>query len=74
MILGLVSFVLTLAIFAWTFYLYHYLSPNSGFTTIFQLEPAKPMVTALFGIWGVMFLFASVMSVLIGLIFYPKKK
>ena len=74
MILGVVSFVLALAIFVWTFYLYHYLSPEGVFTPMVREAPGKPFITYLFGIWGVTFLFASVMSVLIGLIFYPKEK
>ena len=73
MILGLVSFVLALATFTWSFYLYHYVSPDGGFTTIFQFVPAKPLVTSLFSVLGVNFLFASIMSVLIGLIFGTKK-
>ena len=72
-ILALCSFVLALAIFTLSFYLYHYLLPDGSFTTIFQTEPCKPFVTLLFGIWGVTFLFASVMSLLIGRIFFKEK-
>ena len=72
--LALCCFVLALAIFAWTYYLYHYMTPEGVFTDILRSEPGKPMVTYLFGVWGVTFLFASVMSLLIGLIFGVHKK
>ena len=73
-ILSVCCFLLTLAIYAFSYYLYHYAAPDGGFTTVFQTEPAKPLVTFLFGVWGVTFHFASVMSLLIGWIFFPAEK
>ena len=67
------SFVIALAIFVFTYYLYHYGAPDGGFLTIYQETPAKPFVTLLFGIWGVGFLFTSVASFLVGNIFFSKK-
>ena len=72
-ILALCSFALALAIYVLTFSLFHYLSPDGGFTTVYQETAAKPLITLLFGIWGVTFQFAGVMSLLIGWIFFPKK-
>ena len=72
-ILGIISFIIALAIFAFTFYLYHYFGPD-GFGTVYQETPVKPFVTLLFGIWGVCFLFASVMSFVVGLVFFIKPK
>ena len=69
-ILAWVSLVLALGIFAFTFYLYHYCLPDGTFTVVFQTGPGKPMITYLFGVWGVTFLFASVMSALVGRIFF----
>ena len=74
LILSLCCLILALAIFAWTYCLYHYMSPEGIFTTVLRYEPGKPMVTYLFGVWGVCFLFASIMSLLVGLIFGSKKK
>ena len=71
--LSLWSFLIALAIYVLAYVLYHYLSPDGGFTTVFQEEPAKPFVTLLFGIWGVTFHFASVMSLLVGKIFFYDK-
>lgn len=72
-ILGVCSFVIALAIFVFTYYLYHHLSPESSFTAVYQTEPVKPFITLLFGIWGVTFLFASVFCPLVGLVFFRKK-
>ena len=72
--MAIVSFLIALAIYGFTYYLYHYLGPDGSFGTIYYSEPAKPFVTYYFGIWGVMHQFAAVTSFLIGLIFFPKKK
>ena len=71
--LAIVSFAIALGIYAFTYYLYHYLGPDGSLGMVFQAEPAKPLVTIYFGIWGVMHQFAAVTSFLIGLIFFPKK-
>ena len=71
-ILAVCSFALALAIFIFSYILYHHLDLN-GFTLVFQPEPAKPMVTWLFAIWGTHFLFAGVMSLLVGHIFFRGK-
>ena len=52
--------------------LYHHLGPD-GFTAIRRSEPYKPMITWLFAIWGTQFLFAGVMSLLVGKIFFKEK-
>lgn len=48
--LALWSFAIALAIYVFTYFLYHYLSPDGCFTTVFQETAAKPFVTLLFGI------------------------
>lgn len=70
--LALCSFILALAIYVFAYILYHYLSPAGGFSPVFLTEPTKPFLTLLFGTWGVCFHFASVMSFLIGRIFFPR--
>lgn len=47
--------------------------PEGGFSSVYRELPEKPMVTLLFGIWGVTFQFAGVMSLLIGNIFFSKE-
>ena len=71
--LALWSFLISLAIFIFSYILYHYTLPDGGFTAICQAEPGKPMVTWLFAIWGTHFLFASVISLVIGRIFFKEK-
>ena len=72
-VLALWTGLISLAIFVIAYVLFHYLSPDGGFTAVFQETPAKPVVTLLVGVWGVLFLFASVMSLLIGNIFFHKE-
>lgn len=73
-ILAAWSFVLSLAIFAFTYVLHHYTLPGGAFTAVRQPTPAKPFVTLLFGVWGTLFLFAGVMSLLAGRVFFGKEK
>lgn len=72
--LSLVSFILALTVFAFTFALYHYMGPEGSFCNEWREEPVKPFVTLLFGIWGVTFLFSSVISLVIGNIFFSENK
>ena len=71
--MAIVSFVMALAIYALTFYLFHYLGPDCSLGTVYHKEAAKPFVTLCCGIWGVMHHFAAVTSLLIGCIFFPKE-
>ena len=66
------SFALALGIFVFSYILYHHFGPE-GFTTVRRMEPYKPMITWLFAIWGTHFLFAGVMSLLVGKIFFKEK-
>ena len=72
-ILAACSLIIAVAIFAVTYCLFHHMMPDGSFVAAYQTAPAKPFITLLFGIWGVMFLFAAVISLVIGKIFYPKK-
>ena len=73
-ILAVCCFVFALAIYFLTFYMYHYLEANCLFGTVRHDTPVKPFITFLFGVWGVTFQFAGVMSLLIGKIFFSEKK
>jgi len=68
------SFALALCIFAFAYLLFHYLSPDGTFTAVYQTAAAKPVVTLLFAIWGVLFLFTGVLSRLIAHIFFSSEK
>ena len=72
--LSLWSLVLALADFVIAFVFFHFISPDGVFTPVFREEPGKPMVSLLFGIKGVLFLFSSMMSALVGRIVYGEKE
>ena len=73
-IFAICSFILALLIFIWSYVLYHYTLPTGGFTTQWQPAPAKPLVTELFAILGVGFLFCSLASLLARVVFFADKK
>ena len=72
--LSLWSLVLALAIFVFSYFLYHYVTPTGAFTTVYQQQPGKPLVTELFSILGTLFLFSGILSGMIAKIFFPKEK
>ena len=73
-ILSVCSLVLSLAIFVFSYLLYHYATAAGTFSSVWHAQPEKPLVTVLFAVWGVMFLFAGVMSLLISHIFFSDKQ
>ena len=68
-ILSLCCLVLAFGIFVFSHVLYHYVTADFSISPVYLTEPQKPMVTWLFAIWGVCFLFAGVFSFLLGIIF-----
>ena len=72
--MAIVSFAIALIIYAFTYYLYHYLGEGGVFGFEYHAEPIKPLVTFYFGIWGVMHQFVALTSFVAGLIFFPKEK
>lgn len=66
-------FLLALVIFAVTYVMFHYMTPEGTLTMVRQEGAGKPFVTLLFGIWGVLFLFGSVMSLLAARIVFPER-
>lgn len=71
--LSLWCFVLALGIFALSYFLYHYTLPGGAITFVWQPQPGKPFVTNMLAMLGVQFLFGSIMSLLVGKIFFPEK-
>ena len=71
--LSLWSLVLALAIFVFSYFLYHYVMPDGTITTVFQKDVGKPLLTELFSILGTLFLFSSILSGMIAGIFFPKE-
>lgn len=71
--LSRLSFGLSLLIFVLDYFMYHYVT-DCGISPVFREEAGKPFVTLLLGILGTLFLFSSIMSLLIARIFYSDKK
>ncbi len=71
--LSRLSYGLSLLIFALDFFMYHFVTDN-GISLVFREEAGKPFVTLLLGILGVLFLFSSILSLLIARIFYSEGK
>lgn len=70
LILSRWSFALAFGIFLFSYCLFHYMTSDGTFTNVYQATACKPLVTLLFAIWGVLFLFSGVMSRLIAYIFF----
>lgn len=66
--------ITALAIFVWSFFLYHFVTPEMTISLEFQPEPGKPLVTELFSILGTLFLFSGILSGMIGKIFFGDEK
>ena len=73
-LLAIYSFIIALSIYVFTFFLYHHLGPDGTFVSEYYENPTKPFITLLFGVLGVTFHFAGIMSLLIGKIFFPKNE
>lgn len=69
-ILAICSFMIALAIYLFTYYLYHHLGADGTFSTAYHETATKPFITLLFAVWGVIHQFAAVTSWLVGRIFF----
>ena len=68
------SFIWALILFIVSYMMFHYMTPDLTFTTVFHKEPNKPFITYLMGNLGVFFLFSGIFNRMIANIFYPKEK
>lgn len=68
--LALWCLLLALATFAVSYLLYHFTLPGGAITFTWQPAPGKPFVTDMVADLGVLFLFGSIVSRLIGQIFF----
>lgn len=64
------SFALAIGIFLVAYLLFHHLAPDGTFTSVYQTVAQKPVVTMLFAIWGVLFLFTGTLSRLVAHVFF----
>lgn len=71
--LSLVSFITAIVLFGIAFYFFHFVT-DSGFTLTYHKESVKPFVTDLIGQLAVLFLFTSIISLVIRKIFFVNNK
>lgn len=69
--LSLYSLIIAAIVLAVAFFFFHFVT-DDGITLTWHEEAGKPFVSELIGTFGVLFLFASAISLLIALIFYKK--
>ena len=70
--LSMISFAIAAFVETFNYFFYHYFTAE-GFTAVFHKEPQKPFVADLIGQLGVLFLFFSIVTLLVAFICYPKK-
>ena len=66
--LSLICFIISVVVLIISYFFFHYVT-DEGITLIKQEEAGKPFVTNLIGHFGILFLFSSVMSLLISIVF-----
>ena len=71
--LSWVQAIIAAGIFVINYFFYHFVT-DEGITLVWQPEAGKPFVADLIGQLGNLFIFGSVVSLLIALIFYDKKE
>ena len=71
--LSLITFLIGAFVLAVAYFFFHFVT-DEGITLTWHPEAGKPFVTELIGNFAVLFLFASVMSLLIAFLFCEKEQ
>lgn len=71
--LSLYSLIASIITFIINYFFFHFVT-DDGISLTWQEEAGKPFVANLIGILAVLFLFASIMSLFIAIIFYSNKQ
>ncbi|MBE5730907.1 MAG: hypothetical protein E7350_03045 [Clostridiales bacterium] len=66
--LSLITFLLAAVIFVFAFFFYHFFGAN-GFSRQYSKQPHKPFVSNMIANLGVLFLFASILSLIAAFLF-----
>ena len=66
--LSLICLIISIVVLIIAYFFFHYVT-DSGITLIKQEEAGKPFVTDLIGQFGVLFLFASLFTFIVSLVF-----
>ena len=71
-VFSICSYIASVSIFVFSYVLFHHMTPEGSFTSVWCEEPGKPLVTELFAILGVLFLFSGLISTLARVVFFGK--
>ena len=71
--LSWITAIIGVAILLISYFCFHYVT-DEGITLVWHPEAGKPYVTILIGIFGVLFMWTSAMSLLLGLVFAKDKE
>ena len=69
---SLITFIIGLVVLLITYFCFHYVT-DEGLTLVWHEEAGKPFVTFLLGMFGVLFIWSSVISLLISIVFCSKE-
>ena len=69
---SIITFIIGATILLMTFFCFHYVT-DDGITLVWHEEAGKPFVTYMLGVFGVLFVFSSVISLLFSYIFVDEK-
>ena len=68
---SLITFIIGIAILLIAYFCFHYVT-DDGITLVWHPEAGKPFVTDMIGIFGVLFIFASAISLISSFVFFKK--
>lgn len=71
--LSLISFIIGIVLCLITYFVFHYIS-DVGFSSIKLEEAGKPLVTNMIATCAVLFIFLSLVSLLVSFIFFKKER
>ena len=71
--LSLVSLLIGIVVLMAAYFCFHFVT-DEGITLVWHAEAGKPVVTFLIGVLGVLFVWASVISAFISVIFFKNEK
>ena len=71
--LSLITLIIGLIVLAIAYFFFHFVT-DDGITLTWHPEAGKPFVTDLIGMFGVLFLWSSAMSLISALVFFNDKK
>lgn len=70
---SLITFIIGIVIFFLAFFFFHYVT-DEGITLIWHAEAGKPFIADLIGTFGVLHIFASVISFISAFVFFGGEK